>query len=411
VRRLAQAMALALAIALPLLIPQLSLLYGVSRPMFVGGDVSPGLAAIVVPFDLAAAPHPMAWQWPEKARLEPMSTLYGTGGVLPAVAILSCVFMIVARVRSAWHVGALLALLLALGRYGVLWPLLRKLPVFRDFQLPYKLLGVFAAFACIAGALTLDRWLSARGRAATWAFCAAATLWPCFKLARWDHVWSQTAHERPYPPLEILPASRYLPDAPRRLIEPQPARGLTQNLATMYGLESVLGYDMFVESLPETRRAARRLVSQPERALRAYDVAYVLQRHAPVGHHMYSWPGLELRLPCLPELARDDRSVLFAASRPRHIDANGEGITIKVESSPVVVNYLYRENFRADYPIERDEWDRMLLHVPPNASEVKLRYCPPTYGFALSALALLAFFALGYTSSARPSALLRPWRW
>ncbi|HEY6879407.1 MAG TPA: hypothetical protein VI299_15375, partial [Polyangiales bacterium] len=410
-REIVRALLLALAVAAPLLVPQLSLVYGLPRVLFGSGDVLRGWHAMVLPFDLLPAPHPMAALWGQ-TRLLDAAPLYGAGALLPVAALASGVAWLVAKIhaRHPFPLATLLAMALALGNHGALWPLLQRLPVFGAFQLPYKLLGVFAALACIAGALTLDRWLGVRGRGAAFAFCAAATLYPCFHALPTNRAWP----DADYPKLGLRPDARFVPDAPRRATEPRPAIALAQNLPSFYGLDSALGYDPFVEAMPETRHALQQLTERTPEALRAYGIRYVLKRRVPLAPASDEWPSIPLALPALRELAHDERSVLLEVQDPAPLAStergplpstalviDGQGITASVPESDhpqtLTLNFLHRARFVASAgTVTHDAWGRMVVRVPPHTTKLALRYRPPFWlGFVVAAAALAACLALG----------------
>jgi hypothetical protein len=434
---LAVALLVELALACPLLLPQLRLNHGLHRELFGGGDISRGLAALVLPFGLVRAPHPMAEIWGQTAGLDATS-LYASGALLPAVGLLACLLWLVARPGTSAPLlvlcvlGSWLALLLALGRHGGVWPLLAVLPGFSAFQVPYKLLGVFNLFVGLLGAGVLERWLAREPwpRAGAFAICAATSLYTCLaplpSNMDWparDYALSARIEHR------LGSAQRLLPLAPRRTSEPHPAHWLTHNVPSLYGYASVGGDDSFVEAMPASRLARQHLIGS-ELALQAYGIDYVLLRTSEVPPSADPWQGdwqaIARRLPRLTAVETTADQVLLevpdpsplvfdlaAPARALPFQADGEGVRVTLPASgqprTLVLNYLHRPAFVAHsgeraLPLERDAWGRMRVTVPAGLTQLTVRYRPPfllgtLVAALLAALAWLAAQALAAADS------------
>ncbi|HKP60447.1 MAG TPA: hypothetical protein VJV78_27160 [Polyangiales bacterium] len=438
---LACGLLLAAAIASPLLVPQFSFVHGIERELFPGGDVEPrGLLAMFAPFGTVRAGHPMARVWGQTRELD-FTQLYAAGSLLSCAALASCVVAFVmhlpraSRARLVWSFGTFLALLLALGQNGGLWPLLNKLPVFNAFQIPYKLLGLFNMFACLSGALMLDGWLrvSSWRRSATlgiWSWCAAVTLYGCVIPLPSNCSWNRRVYTAQPPAVHGALASglRMLPLAPRRTLEPDPASWLAQNVASAYGYTSIEGSNPFIDALPETQRVRRALTAQPQAALEAFGVSYVyarLSRPAPAAKPWHgNWLEIVRHMPPLPLVARGERAALLSVPNPAPLvfdqsapvvpipfHATGEGIFADLPraSQPraIVLNYLQRAAFvaldqhRRALPLGHDSWGRMRATVPADATHIALLYRPPfARGIALG-LVLLSMFVVAVVSLSR----------
>ena len=428
------AISMGVGIAAPLLVPQFLFARNLQRVMFEGGDIRHGLLAILTPFGLAPGAHPMVGVWPQSSVREPHAQLYSAGAILPAIALCGCFVLVAMRpLRPArgplvWLLGCtLLAFLGALGDVGGVWPVLARLPVFKAFQLPYKLLGFFNLYACLVGALLLQRCMAGRRIVASvWLLTAAASLHATFVPLPSNFSWARRSYVAAHEGLRehLNASSRVMPLGPNRTNENDYPLSLQNNMASVYGWPAFHGYDPFVAATEETRRTGRLLHEQPAGALEAWGFRHVLLRvdKPAAGVDAFGeWldpsrlPGdlrPVVRVGPSILLARDAAPLAFLQDAPRQevpFTVSGRGISVVLPPSQsardLTVNYVHRPSFSAvdehsqTLLLGADEWGRMRVTVPPGTSKILVRYEPPfklgvTLGFLLLACAAALAAAL-----------------
>jgi hypothetical protein len=177
--------------------------------------------------------------------------------------------------RSQWfrnRLGVLLllfltAVLLSLGKAGLLWPMLSKLPVFNKFQHPFKFLIFINYFAMLIGVLAVQRWIllnrqNSNRRIAIQAlvvFFSASALLLTFFFQQLN--FNLKGYTRPYavqPWMKILATgNQYRIYAAGTFTAPNQAATLQFNFGTQYRIVSIDGWEELNGILPNPLQYAR----------------------------------------------------------------------------------------------------------------------------------------------------------
>jgi hypothetical protein len=426
------------AIAAPLLVPQaLATYHSLRRPESAG--IWSGLAGLLLPVTLSRATHPLNW-----SSGRPIGEMYYSGTVFVALVAGLLISLLVLRWRqrlvaaNVWFLCALLALVLALGSRGVLWTGLAYLPGFDRFRYPFKFLGCFVLFATTAGAIALERLFVSRPRwarfetvilGAGWVLlayhctlCTAAFSNYAFKpfprpdpqiLAR-----LQPAGDRSYP--RVLPGEQVgfgrfsiFREVPLVSNDPHIIDSLINQWPTALGIFSLDGYDDMVAKSAPVLRMVPEYRRDRQRMLFEHGVNYILQYDAPDLDHsrvFIRWQGSKLVYQSDTVFLSETeaaRPMAFATATPDHalpVKFDGGGATIDVSEappgSPVVLNMLWRSEIQARVhgarvPATADDWGRILVSLPPGASQVRVSFCSPWgLGFLAGGLLLAAAVTL-----------------
>ena len=265
------ALLMGLALAMPLLLPQFRETSDLHR-LAGDGIMLPYLGALFVPYPLATASYPGV---PESPHFDHMSQLYYAGTVFSIAAAVGMVSLLAHRWNrrllsaNVWLLLGWMALILSTGRIGGLWYLFGKFPPFTSFEHPFKFVPFAVLFMLLGGALLIERAMR-RIRRSYWqpTICAAAlaclTFHVCLPLPSFCNYGFQ-----PYPPppaeLQALrdnPASgRILAIGPNRSLAPEFGQSLMHQWPTVWGFDSLGGYDPLVSGSPRFAVVTRRLVS------------------------------------------------------------------------------------------------------------------------------------------------------
>jgi hypothetical protein len=420
---------LGIGIAAPLLVPQALATYRGLRQAEAGG-IWGGLKGLFIPDSLSASPHPLDW-----GKGYPIGEMYYSGTLFMVLAVVLLLALLVFRWRkavvgaNAWFLCALLALVLALGNRGVLWTVLSYLPGLDRFRHPFKFLGYLVMFASLGGAVVLERLLRSRPRLARFELAAVGVVWVLLAYhctlctaAFYNYNFKpfpspdpgilarlKPNGDRSYPRvLPVLPlgggyvgAFSEMPAATR---DPHTIDSFMNQWATLQGTFSLSGYDGLVYKSPAVQRMFRGFRENWRQMLFEHGVNYILQYDPPgeeFARARIAWPGSALVYESgtvfLNELPA--RPMAFATAAPERalpVKFDAAGATIDVSEaprgSPVVLNMIWRNEIKARaggvlVPSRADNWDRILVSVPPGSSQVRIAFQPPwELGFLVGGL-------------------------
>jgi hypothetical protein len=425
---------LGLALLLPALLVQLEISRGMAeKEANFGIGFEQGLLATLAPFPLTHARGFMGLPANREPVLE--TQWYYAGTFLMACGFLSLGALLAYRCRRAWlgrhpwTATAIVALWLGLGKEGLLWTLVGRLPVVRALNHhPHRLLPCFVFFSLIVGGIFLERLLR-RAPSRKWEYAIAAATAALMlyhvSLSR-NSLWSYG--DRPYPALPREIAELVLPSQ-----DPQAGRvwsygpwrsglagfayTLPLGLPSAYGAYGFGGYDPVIEARPETRAIQDKFEAAPAAAGRAYGIRWVLVANP--DYYKKEWeywwavrksnwcfefsdsgwsnfqekflPAAKLRFRCeevsLYELP-DASPMAFDRADPRlplPIEFHGCGGDVQVPGAgqrTAVVNIAVRPWLRAAcgrQPLEfsADEWGRMEVRVPDGVTSFRVFYDLP----------------------------------
>ncbi|NQT16337.1 MAG: hypothetical protein HQ582_26505 [Planctomycetes bacterium] len=417
------AIILGIGVAVPLLVPQLLAMKDLERVGGYGRGIGRGVFAVFLPYPLVRAPHP---QGCGTSDLQLMGQFYYAGTLLSLawLARLIGAWMrrggLLSLMRDWLFVLGLVALILCLGSSACLWTLQSKLPGLDKFTYPFKFLPFFHLFSLASGAVLVHRIIVRSPRRKWWAslcfFAVCGLVVYHVSLAR-PSFYSYA--DRPYPEMperlaEVLSGNpepvRILPIAPVRSVAPGYTLGLAHNLPSVYGVDSLGGYDPLVEQRPQYQGVARRLEEDFAGAVGAYGVTHLLIHRLsrePVlsGNPAFLqretdslYPQEEVRAYCVGKdvvaETADVRVVKVDGSAPRSfpLDAPthrlpvaqaGSQIAVDVsgvsEDGTVVVNYLWYPGIEVSadgrvVPSSPDEFGRIQARVPGNTRTLTVLY-------------------------------------
>jgi hypothetical protein len=457
---LVPALAFGAAIAIPMFCQQwrVSKDLPTNEPSFGWGAVA-GIPAMLLPYPLAVGPMPNDWG---NENLAWAGHFYYFGTVLLVGCLAAGIAAIRQRLRPAAPqsaaatarpdasrmqlpllVPALVAFLLALGEWGGLWWLLELLPVGLKNN-PFRAMPWFVFYACVSGARFFEDFLAGRqslpGRSAESrrlldlaAIAGMGLALVALHLTRVGGLAFYTYGFRPYPPL--LPAianlvepdknghqSRILSFAALQTGDPSYPLALPRNLPCLHEVPAFFGYDPVVERFDRYKSCVARLAEDPQAALAAYGVRWLLV-------HRTAWGGWkaspdqileqritfahlfkplshnpEVSLPDLAEYLRvfeipDPAPLAFDESEPAQplaLEMSTAGLVITLEPEPrprrVVANFLRYPAITAmadgrPATVGEDAWQRIVVDVPAGARAIRIRHSPPRGpGIALALL-------------------------
>ena len=438
-----------LALAAPLLITQAAEVVGIDREANVKTGTLRGFVALLLPSPLVRAAHPgiepgapNVWN-----HLFNFAPLYFCSPVFLGAGLLALASLFTFRWdrrcvgANAWLLCGGLALVLSLGENGGLAQLFAQLPGFNKFQHWWKLLPFVALFFALGGALLVERWLQITRRARLTEQWMTGIVPILLVYNAFISQPMMTIPDKPYPPLPSAVRALVLnPQEPQQRSmalapwlpewkEPGFVGSLSQNIATIYGVPMLEGYDPLVEKTPLNVRLKDRLyrsttfkrvrqdfdpipIVAPLEALHRYGVRWIILTE---GHEelkgtyaldqvITTHTSLRLRLPhtSVFELSGSD-PLAFVEDIPEHplpiaFDATGAKVELGKfsEGGTVVVNLLARERLHAfvdgkPTPITKDAWDRVTVKTQTGAKRLTLRYEPNWgKGFFLSGCLLLS---------------------
>lgn len=436
------ALIIALAFCTPLLLSFRQSTEGWTRSVAEGPRiVESNLLNMILPAPLAppVSKGPQAFRW-GSAFYKDMGELYYAGSILTIIGILSTIaaiaLLVVKRGRrdrlwqNAWGVIAVVALVCGFGSQGPIWPLMRHLPLMSQMESPFKFAPYVNLFLLMQGASTLERYLAARrsSRLTAVVLTASTVLLLCWHITLARPAF-YTYGDRPYPVLppaeeNLLDGGRIFAIAPFR----SPVAGFTPSLsndwATVYGVPAAFGYDPPIEVLPSTNRARALFARNPEDALRACGVHWVIVHRTavrpvhsanPLIRDLESVDPTDLpvfaaacsrRRPALvtPDIYVfevpnvDPLAFTTSGKRPLAVHMSATGVDIDLpEDMPagnVVVNFALRRGMRADVDgkpvgIAGDSWGRIVVDVPAGGRRLSIRYTLPWPAASVAGLALL----------------------
>lgn len=410
-----------------------------------GGDgIGGNLLAMLLPYPFVEGTLPNGWG---SLNLQWGGHLYYFGSVLLIAflaAMVSGVGMIVAsrmqtgdrpataRLQLALAVPAFVAFLLALGQSGGLWWLMGLLPVGLRNN-PFRAMPWFVLYACLAGALYLEGFIAARGAFAGQsaeqrrsrllaAIAGTGVMLVALHLTRVGIAFFVYGFQ-PYPQLPPELAAVLGPDAggrqqrimtfaAMRSTDPSYPLAVPHNLPCEYEVPAVFGYDPLAQRFGRYKACLDRIMQQPQQALAAYGVRWLLA-------HRTTWGGWEPQTPnrfervlpfvgLLQKLGDNEQKKLgelddylavieipdpaplaFDVARPAEalplrMSVSGLDIDLGAEPGPrrIVANFLRYPDTIATADgrpaeVSEDEWQRIVVQAPANTSRIGIRYAPP----------------------------------
>jgi hypothetical protein len=350
------------------------------------------------------------------------------------------------RLQLALAIPAVVAFLLALGESGGLWGLTGLLPVGLRNN-PFRAMPWLVFFSCLAGArflqdlLGTSRFLTgpftaSRRLRAELAIVGAGMALVTLHVTRVGIAFFVYGFT-PYPrlPAELLAVigpdasgrqQRIMTFAAMRSSDPSYPLALPHNLPCEYGVPAVFGYNPLVQRFGRYNACLERIGEQPQEALAAYGVRWLLVHRTFWG----GWPpqtpnrfervlpflnllvavgkttdtNRQVPLPDLDEYLKvieipDASPLAFVADRPAdalplRMSITGLDIDLvpATESRRVVANFLFYPDITAtadgrSVAVSHDEWQRIVAEVPAGAATLRIRYRPPVAaGLVLAAL-------------------------
>jgi hypothetical protein len=338
---------------------------------------------------------------------------------------------------NVWLICAILALILAVGRPGILWIAMEDLPGFNKFNVPAKYFGYFSLFTILGGGLLIERqFRPVKQRTELWFAVAAASLVLVHvSLAResfYDYA-AQPYSRLPDDMSSLLaaePGARAISIGPKRSVRPDFYTSLRNNFPTVAQVMTIDGYDPLVAGTREDMARLDKLESDPVATARACGVRWVLMyepgtkwqfgpdpekwkmevtapREQRVAARLVAQASLALRTPAVSVYQLADSSPMaFSASKPDRalpVRFDWSGARVDVSNvpahEPIVVNALARPWMRVAAGGDAlesgaDEWGRVRFSLTHSSREVTVTYGPP-WGKAFSiALALVIVAAI-----------------
>jgi hypothetical protein len=451
-RRLAPivpAVLLGAGLATPLLLHQVLASSGIERfePMEPG--VYDNLPSVVLPYPLAETQFPTPWG---SYHAEKLGEFFFFGGLFALLfALQALAFWLYLPQRSAWSrswwvVSGIVALLMVLGRPGMLWQEVAHLPLSKMFlRYTFRFYPWLAFCAILSGGLILERVLATLQRRQRWelivgglmlvvlayhmAMCRASFYLYGFQpYPELPAEFEATFH--PYPDKSFVGdrnSRRFMSWTQLRSPTPAYYSTLQLNLPHYYQVPTILGYDPVIEGQPRIKEVNRRLDSTPLEACKAYGIGWHLFATFPVFSPNPRFQFMEAAIPNEPayrELLKVDLVPLassggvqlkelrgvdplaFATDHPEvplplHLHCRGADIDVAglPAGTPVTINYLWYPQMHLyldGQPVstEPDDWQRISLTLPRTGTQLALRYDPPwalacALGLGLTLAALL----------------------
>jgi hypothetical protein len=255
--RTATIASVALLLFSPQLIATLGETTGLERVGGEGQGIYNGLNALVLPYiSKAALPN----GWGSVAFRHADAHFYYGHLFLPLLAFIALFYTMLSGLQSGkfrtYRVLLLLfviAFLLSLGRGGLLWWAMAKLPVFNQFNHPFKFLLFVQFFAMIAGALALQYLIQAHfnrrlQNIVALLLVSSIVVLP-FHLNKTRQAFYVYRYDRPYTKpsftekLAVGSNYRILPIGPLRSFDKGYEASLQMNFPAAYGIASADGYE------------------------------------------------------------------------------------------------------------------------------------------------------------------------
>ena len=441
---------LGLALSAMLLLPQFMATRDALRtaPMMMG-SVEPHLLPFLF---FGAWLRVPGWYW-GGAEVVYSGTLFVVVSLLAVLTAIPFRWGRAAIVRNFWLICALIAVLCVLGRNGVLWPLQLHLPLLNKFRLPFKFLAFFNLFVGVGGAMILERLLRRSRRARLWE--AALVVLTCGLMVVHCVLTSTSFYHYcvpPYPALgdkveSVLKQAgtdyRLAAIVPLRSPAADYWRGLPHNLASIYRLHDLDGYDPLVQLEPGAHRRQLLIEGLSRQALPEYGVRFVLVHrvaHQPefsddpganwMENYLTMAPNVEKAALSSGRLVYEDQSLkilelpearplAFAEKSPQtplplQVDGSGASIAVSglATGAPIVLNLQWRPEIQAYVNghlvrTDQDAWGRITFRLPAAATAVRVRYAPPWGSGALAGLVLLGTWVLAVRFAMRKGWIAR----
>ena len=389
-----------------------------SSPPPYGNGIEVGMLATLLPFPLTNAPFPDNWG---NAFRQYRTQMYYSGTIFCLATYLGFGMLLAYRGRrgllgrNLWLLCAGFALLISLGKPGIVWAVMKDVPLLdKGSNNPFRAMPTFNMFAILAGAVMIERLLHVARRPRVFEIgiavgVALLMLYHCCLAKSSFYLFA----DQPYPPM---------PPAMARLLTPHDSReqgrcisvapivssapgfplSLSRGFAAQYSALSFDGYDPLVESRPEHLHSLERMYHDPLGAARAYGIRWLLIDRAiekPLPNilpHEGMIPNQELLKPLysasrrallLPEVEirelPDPQPIAFAQDTPQiplPLTLHGTGAVVDLSSrasgGPVIVNFIDWPDMAAyvdghSAPIEADEWGRVRAMTPAGPSNWK----------------------------------------
>jgi hypothetical protein len=349
------------------------------------------------------------------------------------------------RLQMALVIPAVVALLLALGESGGVWWLMGLLPVGLRNN-PFRAMPWFVFFACLVGARYVEDFIASRQPIAgqnveerrsrlLFGIAGIGLVLVALHLTRVGIAF-YTYGFRPYPQLPTELAKVVGPDdggrqqrimsfAAMRSTDPSYPLAVPHNLPCEYELPAFFGYDPLVQRFGRYTACLERVLAKPQAAFAAYGVRWLLvHRTAWGGWEPHTPNRFERKFPFVPLLAKidsnpqrslgelDDYVRVFelpdaaplafdAAQRtePLPLQMSVAGLCIDLEPAAaarnIVANFLRYPDIVATadgkpVAVTEDEWQRIVLNVPADAKQIRIRYSPPrAVGITIAAVLAL----------------------
>lgn len=429
-----------LALVMPLFIPQWNIVAGL--PRFPSGEGIPfkGIAAMLLPFPMVAAPHPETG-WGTIYDREHMTPLYYSGTLFTAVffgtiLVLAAALLFKSDKRlllkrftaaNIWFVCALIAFILALGDRGLLWTIQAKLPLLNKFRMPFKFILFFNLFVVMGSGMILERRIGSAFNHKFWKTFFAVTVCGLMlynvnlATASFYSYGDRPSHSTlPEGMHDILGSKnfgwRVLSLSPERSPKPGYIFSLNHNFPTFFNLNGFGGYTPFIEQSLPFARVKEILYSHPLEAARIYGVKWVIveegidesemidsRNRALADFFIPRGQGRSRYLDYTLVELDDPHPAAFVEGNPHAeipVYARDNRLDIDVSriyptGGRVVINTLWLKgiavmNGKNKLKSEADFWGRVVADVPPHVRAISFRYITPwKAGFIAGLLCLL----------------------
>ena len=360
------------------------------------------------------------------------------------------------RLQLALVIPAVVAFLLSLGDSGGVWWLMGLLPVGLRNN-PFRAMPWFVFFACLVGARYLEDFVASRQPIAgqslekqrlrlLFAIAGIGLVLVALHLTRIGIAF-YTYGFRPYPQLPTELAKVVGPDeggrqqrimsfAAMRSTDPSYPLAMPHNLPCAYELPAFFGYDPLVQRFGRYTACLERVLVKPQAAFAAYGVRWlVIHRtawggwkpetpnrfeqvfpfvellHTPLGGNPQQPMGELVDYVKVIEIP-DAAPLAFDAARPTEalplrMSVAGLDVDLGSEAEPrkIVANFLRYPDIVATADgkpaaVTEDGWQRIVVDVPADAKQIRIRYSPPrapgiVMGVLLAAAGAVAMYACG----------------
>jgi hypothetical protein len=301
---------------------------------------------------------------------------------------------------------SLLALLLATGRPALLWILQSRLPLFDQFNHPFKFFLYLQFFAICSGVMITNNFLNkfASKKTALF-FYLFSLLLLIFQVSKTkDAFFVYTLKGKPYEPPKY--ASLLGPNRNYRILSLSPSRSadslfagsLTLNFAGVQEIASIDGYEPFFQN-------KFNLYTQHRQAGVRY---FILGKYKPAGEY---FTGLQQQLPLFSDyksfrkIYEDDQvsvmedtafepivqffdagHVLQQTSFTMENRNNGAIIKLNkaIRTDKILLGFNYHKNLeifinRKNREFTNDPWNRIAIDVKDTVRDIEIRYNPLKY--------------------------------